>query len=160
MQITTPRFNFFLTGVENCCKRKNRRILDQYSGIFLQHGRDHNIHWQTMNRICSPCGVHYDFIGHLETFDPDLDYILQHFYNHNSATKENFHALQTHGSISALFNRLTAEEFRRVVGVYKKDFLTFGYPLPQGNTGKFVFFVTIIRVTPFYVIRSMMSMDR
>ncbi|XP_071481620.1 carbohydrate sulfotransferase 11-like [Diadema antillarum] len=35
-----------------------------------------NQHWEDMNKLCFPCHVNYDFIGHYETLKPDSDFIL------------------------------------------------------------------------------------
>ncbi|CAH1792707.1 unnamed protein product, partial [Owenia fusiformis] len=35
-----------------------------------------NEHWTTMHQICNPCGIKYDYIGHVETMRRDTDVIL------------------------------------------------------------------------------------
>ncbi|KAL3873219.1 hypothetical protein ACJMK2_036360 [Sinanodonta woodiana] len=51
---------------------------------FLQHilkrlklGRRVSNHYLPIHQICSPCHVHFDAIGKLETFKQDVDYILE-----------------------------------------------------------------------------------
>uniref|UniRef100_A0A0E9VEE5 Carbohydrate sulfotransferase n=1 Tax=Anguilla anguilla TaxID=7936 RepID=A0A0E9VEE5_ANGAN len=35
-----------------------------------------DIHWETVNRLCFPCFITYDFIGKFETLEQDANYFL------------------------------------------------------------------------------------
>ena len=46
--------------------------------VHPQFSRATNTHWQTYGRLCSPCTIDYDFIGHQETYDDDAKFLLKH----------------------------------------------------------------------------------
>ena len=46
--------------------------------VHPQFARADDPHWQTYGRLCSPCTIDYDFIGHQETFDDDAIFLLKH----------------------------------------------------------------------------------
>ncbi|XP_012946039.1 carbohydrate sulfotransferase 11 [Aplysia californica] len=50
----------------------------QYSLGFYTHGHDKvDVHFTPSSQICKPCGVHFDFIGKMETFNNDTEFILK-----------------------------------------------------------------------------------
>ena len=51
-------------------------------------------HWQTFDQLCSPCFVKYDFIGHLETFQEDSQFLLKNVLGYTGGQDD----------ISRLFN--------------------------------------------------------
>ncbi|XP_035697722.1 carbohydrate sulfotransferase 11-like [Branchiostoma floridae] len=37
-----------------------------------------NQHWKPISEICSPCQIHYDFVGHMENLAEDLNTFFRH----------------------------------------------------------------------------------
>ncbi|CAH1782684.1 unnamed protein product [Owenia fusiformis] len=48
-----------------------------FSSIKKSNISGGNEHWVTIQQLCNPCGVGYDYIGHLETMQQDTEVILQ-----------------------------------------------------------------------------------
>jgi len=84
-------------------------------------------HWRPMYKICQPCRIHYDFIGHTETMAEDSRYVLSrlgidvdqfpHIGNgHNSSDR-----------VTEALAQLTKSEIQRLIEIYRPDFDLFGY---------------------------------
>ena len=61
-------------------KRRSRCGNDVTFREFVQYlirytGRA-NVHWRSYKKLCHPCVLDYDFIGHLETYDQEIEHLL------------------------------------------------------------------------------------
>ncbi|XP_047434526.1 carbohydrate sulfotransferase 12 [Mugil cephalus] len=91
-----------------------------------------NEHWRQVYRLCHPCQVKYDFIGHLETLETDADHLLKLLkvddllrfpsgaQNRTAATWE-----------KDWFAQIPSTAWRELYKLYEPDFELFGYPKPD-----------------------------
>ncbi|CAH1788512.1 unnamed protein product [Owenia fusiformis] len=90
-----------------------------------------NTHWTSIQQICNPCGINYDYIGHMETMKRDTELILEqanvsHLITQHKAgiskIKQNLHfsekalvesanCLNTTDAIQRIINTLTYKGF-------------------------------------------------
>lgn len=92
--------------------------------------RPFNRHWMPYHKLCRPCQVHYDFIGHLETMNQDARYVLTQIgmknvplvYMNPSRKKGSSLVVDKVASLSS-------DLLRNLTDVYRFDFLLFGYPM-------------------------------
>lgn len=69
---------FFYTN-ENGDDTNDTLSFGDFAGILTDPTlriRRFNSHWKQYYKLCHPCVINYDFIGKLETFESDLEYII------------------------------------------------------------------------------------
>ena len=103
--------------------------------IFLEHLVDNpsfrkNPHWDTIENVCNPCQVNYDFIGKLETLQEDSDYILSHVLKTKLHFPPSPHPTNSNRLITyKYFQTLSPELVKKISKVYSRDAENFGYSL-------------------------------
>nr|XP_019958676.1 PREDICTED: carbohydrate sulfotransferase 12 isoform X1 [Paralichthys olivaceus]XP_019958677.1 PREDICTED: carbohydrate sulfotransferase 12 isoform X1 [Paralichthys olivaceus] len=91
-----------------------------------------NEHWRQVYRLCHPCQVKYDFIGRLETLEPDADHLLKllkvdHLLRFPSGARN-----RTATSWERdWFAQIPVTMRRELYKLYEPDFKLFGYPKPD-----------------------------
>ncbi|RVE60569.1 hypothetical protein OJAV_G00182310 [Oryzias javanicus] len=90
-----------------------------------------DIHWRQMHRLCHPCLIDYDFIGHQETLQEDARVLLRMLKLEDEVefppTENN---MTTSDSVSDWFRTVPLEDRRRLYELYEEDFRLFGYRRP------------------------------
>lgn len=83
-------------------------------------------HWSRQTDILATDLIQYDFVGRFETFQQDFEYILRQLQAPKNllATRTEVMNPTTPIYHAAVFDRKLAD---RVYGMYKSDFVTFGY---------------------------------
>ena len=98
--------------------------------------RQGEAHWREIYRLCSPCDIHYDFIGKLETMNVDGKYILSHIGANNLLhildTKPHATNSSSENKVQAAFRQVTEEDVVRFEKRFKMDMELFGYQRPTG----------------------------
>jgi len=107
-------------------------------------------HWRSVDNLCHPCYVGYNFIGHHETMNEDVYHatkimgfpeMLSHFQT--SATKLSARLNRilkekppsnpvVNGSKVAGYAAVPASDVQKLVELYNDDYWLFGYPYPRG----------------------------
>ena len=100
-----------------------------------------DIHWEPVYEICKPCHVQYDYIGHYETIHLDAEHIIRALARRsrrtvNSAVMFPQTDRDSRNPISREFLRphfdnVSAETVARLMRLYRKDYETFGYKIPD-----------------------------
>ncbi|XP_063867651.1 carbohydrate sulfotransferase 11-like isoform X1 [Scylla paramamosain] len=88
-----------------------------------------NEHWLPMHTLCSPCSVHYDFIGKFEHLKEDSEYLLKwlgvtDLISEFPAADRPF---QAKSHVSKYYGQLSVKETVAFHTKYKSDFLLFNY---------------------------------
>jgi len=105
--------------------------IDEFVRYVVDTGRfQTDVHWTPQHRLCQPCALSYDFVGHYETLWTDADYVLGKLgvdarVRFPRWTKDN-RTTTTHGFDSA-FVGVTAEYMKRLKKFYSQDYAFFGY---------------------------------
>lgn len=91
-----------------------------------------NEHWRQVYRLCHPCQVKYDFIGHLESLETDSEQLLKllkvdHLLQFPSGPQNRTAASWE----SDWFAQVPVTERRALYKLYEPDFELFGYPVPD-----------------------------
>ncbi|XP_072166119.1 carbohydrate sulfotransferase 11-like [Diadema setosum] len=92
-------------------------------------------HWTEMNKICSPCDVHFDFIGHLETVPEESQYLLKKwgvedrvaYLGAQTSRPTNSSHSRTY---ETYFKQLDDGALRTLWELFRDDFTLFDYPKP------------------------------
>ncbi|XP_042338679.1 carbohydrate sulfotransferase 8-like, partial [Plectropomus leopardus] len=95
-----------------------------------------DIHWEPVSQLCSPCLLHYDFIGNFESLEEDANFLLRSVAAPANLTFPDFkdrnpRAERTSSRITqSYFSQLNASERQKAFDFYYMDYLMFGYPKP------------------------------
>ncbi|KAF6715872.1 Carbohydrate sulfotransferase 12 [Oryzias melastigma] len=88
-------------------------------------------HWRQMFRMCHPCLVNYDLIGHQETLQEDAQELLKMLkLEVDIKFPPSYENMTSHNSITDWFQSVPLEDRRKLYKVYEKDFQLFGYRRP------------------------------
>ncbi|CAL8331956.1 unnamed protein product [Merluccius merluccius] len=91
-----------------------------------------NEHWRQVYRLCHPCQVQYDFVGHLETLEADSEQLLRILgvdqWIHFPTGARNLTAASWERDWFARIPMAMREELYKL---YQPDFELFGYPKPD-----------------------------
>ncbi|XP_078399149.1 carbohydrate sulfotransferase 8-like [Cetorhinus maximus] len=95
-----------------------------------------DIHWEPVSHLCSPCLVHYDFIGHFESLESEADSVLRLIGAPGNLTYPHFkdrHSWEERTSprISHQYlAQLSPSDRHRAFHFYQSDYAMFNYPKP------------------------------
>ncbi|XP_061814837.1 carbohydrate sulfotransferase 12-like [Nerophis lumbriciformis] len=103
---------------------------------FVQHllnSTSHmsDYHWKQFYRLCQPCYIEYDFIGHQETLDEDALEVLTSL-NVEKLIKfpPAYQNATSPATLSKWLKEVPLEDRRKLYELYKKDYQLFGYEPP------------------------------
>ncbi|XP_030831363.1 carbohydrate sulfotransferase 10-like [Strongylocentrotus purpuratus] len=91
-------------------------------------------HWEEMFKICSPCKIRYDYVGHLETVSEDAKYMLTDLQVDSLIeypSKSNSHPTNSTAKLEKAFRDLPKDNLKKLWKIYEKDFEIFDYPKPD-----------------------------
>ncbi|XP_022104328.1 carbohydrate sulfotransferase 11-like [Acanthaster planci] len=109
----------------------------RFVGESLDSGvhNSRNEHWMEVYRLCHPCAIEYDWIGHYESMQTDANKILRAVGVDPAVKFPNFTTNPTDSSsystLQRYYSQLSTDD---IVAVYKKyflDFFMFGYDIPS-----------------------------
>ena len=111
-----------------------RYVLDEY-----KNGNTMDNHWRRYVDRCDPCGIHYDFIGHIETMAEDAEYLFGEVFHSNLNVTETLnpshgpsataHEL-THPILhSTYYNGITKSVIRGIRDYLSVDAKLFGFDI-------------------------------
>ncbi|GFR71461.1 carbohydrate sulfotransferase [Elysia marginata] len=94
-----------------------------------------NEHWELFHKLCHPCLIEYDFVGHLERIDEDSQYILD---SNNLSERikvpnrkeSKYGHRRTNSYIKEYYSKLDPLKISRLYQMYKADFFIFNYTIP------------------------------
>ena len=93
-----------------------------------------DVHWQLMVNLCSPCHIHYDFIGKLETLAEDSERVMKHVTVSNRnifpLNMPDKYKRKTKDLMKEMFSGFSNETLTVLYQIYKEDFKAFDYKLP------------------------------
>ena len=90
---------------------------------------DVDYHWKSYQTLCEPCSIDYDYVGHLETLEDDLEVILPKLkasHMINSFPEKNVGRVQSQKYKHMYFN-VSYEILKPVLDKYRVDAEMFGY---------------------------------
>jgi dermatan 4-sulfotransferase 1 len=99
-------------------------------------------HWIPQFRLCQPCQVHYDFIGHYETLYADADTVLARL---NSGLRrqdvvvshfprsdpDNPSTGRSSGKMKEFYSSISLDSINELYRLYATDYKLFGFVHPN-----------------------------
>uniref|UniRef100_A0A8C6WIC8 Carbohydrate sulfotransferase n=1 Tax=Neogobius melanostomus TaxID=47308 RepID=A0A8C6WIC8_9GOBI len=88
-------------------------------------------HWRQIHRLCHPCSIQYDFIGHLETLQEDANLLLKILkLDRDISFPPSPQIPVSANQLWDWFKVVPLEDRRRLYRIYELDFQLFGYAKP------------------------------
>ena len=97
---------------------------------FIQYYSDNktrNQHWRQYEKLCHPCIIDYNFIGHLETLAEDAPLLLKMAGIDGRVTFPPVHNSTGSSEVLKYFSQVPSEYITRIGELYRSDFEMFGY---------------------------------
>ncbi|XP_034073712.1 carbohydrate sulfotransferase 12-like isoform X2 [Gymnodraco acuticeps] len=89
-------------------------------------------HWRQMQRLCLPCLIKYDFVGHQETLQQDASQLLKILMlQDNIQFPPSYENMTTPAFLLDWFSAVPLEDRRKLYELYEQDFRMFGYKRPR-----------------------------
>ncbi|XP_050527659.1 carbohydrate sulfotransferase 11 isoform X2 [Daktulosphaira vitifoliae] len=98
---------------------------------FVADTRDHvfNEHWASIDKLCKPCAVNYDFIGKHESLFSDSDYFLKHVVGAIDVKFPRGPDTNTSTQLKKYYNSLDHNAIVKLYNTFELDFKFFDYNL-------------------------------
>lgn len=93
-------------------------------------GARFNEHWRPYHKICHPCQVQYDIIGHYETLANDAEFVLKETGIENYVTFPKWKPTNTSLLLLQYFKPIALEKIRLLQNLYEDDFEMNRYVFP------------------------------
>ncbi|XP_041821626.1 carbohydrate sulfotransferase 12-like [Chelmon rostratus] len=88
-------------------------------------------HWRQMYRLCHPCLIKYDFVGHQETLQEDAEQLFKMLQLEDDIkVPPSYENVTSSGSVEDWFRTVPLEDRRKLYKIYERDFRLFGYQRP------------------------------
>ena len=93
-------------------------------------GFNKNRHWESYDKLCHPCDIHYDFIGHFEHMPEEAPYILRQTGMDRVATFPDFLTHDTSSKLREKYAHVPKTKIVELAKAFEKDFEMFNYTFP------------------------------
>lgn len=96
--------------------------------IDISHkGSRFNEHWHHYDRLCYPCEINYDFLGHYETLEEDARFVLHEAGVNKLVSFPPVRYTATKDDLGRYYSKLPREDLLQLQRIYRRDFEMFGY---------------------------------
>ena len=104
---------------------------DEFVNYVINIGGGYwNEHWKTYDKLCHPCGIHYDFIGRFENLEEEARFVMSGLIRNLTVPFPEVKPSKTSSQISFYYSQIPTERLYRVVRLFGDDSEMFGYDLP------------------------------
>jgi len=86
-----------------------------------------NEHWHHYDRLCYPCEINYDFIGHYETLEEDARLVLHEAGVDRLVSFPPVRYTATKDDLRRFYSGIPQEDVSELRRIYRRDFEMFGY---------------------------------
>ena len=115
-----------------------RYVLDEHAaGSVLDR------HWLPQSKVCSVCEPLFEFIGHYETLDTDVELVVSKLksrvhdqqqrrqVDHITFPSGSSHTSKTNGLMKQMYSTIPAQHIQALYKLYAVDYALFGYEHPN-----------------------------
>ena len=86
-----------------------------------------NEHWRQYEKLCHPCVINYDFIGHLETLEDDAPLLFKMAGIDDRVSFPPIHKSTSTDEVLEYYSQVPMQYITRLGEQYRSDFEIFGY---------------------------------
>jgi len=94
---------------------------------YLSNNMSRNQHWRQYGKLCHPCVIHYDFIGHTETLKEDAALLLKMAGIDDRVTFPPIHNSTGPSEVLEYYSQVPPWYIKQLGEQYRNDFEMFGY---------------------------------
>ena len=94
---------------------------------YFSNNISRNQHWRQYEKLCHPCVINYDFIGHFETLEEDAPLLLKMAGIDDRASFPPIHKSTGSDEVLKYYSQVPPEYITRLGELYRNDFQMFGY---------------------------------
>lgn len=87
-------------------------------------------HWSPFDRLCHPCAINYDFIGHYDDLAQDAPHLVKKAGIDDRVSFPSFRASNTTTELLRYYSQIPKLKILELAKLYESDFEMFGYPFP------------------------------
>ena len=102
-----------------------------YLVLQWREGRLFQDHWREQYKLCHPCQVQFDYVGHYETLEDDAQFILRKTQLDDKVFFPEWQPTNTSALMKNYYSTLSRLRIRQLWNIYRKDFELFGYNCPE-----------------------------
>jgi len=95
-------------------------------------------HWRPQYRLCQPCHIDYDFVGHHETIRRDAGHVIRQIARHGDGAEVPFPSADVDSpesnadeSLRPFYENVSALKIRQLLRLYRRDYAAFDYKIPE-----------------------------
>lgn len=103
--------------------RREVSFIEFLKFVSLQKDADRDAHWRSLNALNIPDLINCEFVGSVENYDEDMQYVFSRIYPVLTPYTENKNSQRSKRPDVII----TSEEQDLILDIYKIDFETFGY---------------------------------
>ncbi|KAL9972752.1 hypothetical protein ACROYT_G019117 [Oculina patagonica] len=92
-------------------------------GLFQEH-------WREQHKLCHPCHIQFDYVGHYETLVDDALFMLRKTKLEEKVFFPEWRPTNTSALVKNYYSTLSLLRIRQLWNIYKEDFELFGYTYP------------------------------
>ena len=94
---------------------------------YFSYNGTRNPHWREYEKLCHPCLINYDFIGHLETLGEDAPLLLKLAGIDDRVSFPPVHKSTGSDELLQYYSQVPHEDIIRIGELYRNDFKMFGF---------------------------------
>ena len=102
----------------------------EFANYVVDSHRIPDEHWAPFDKLCHPCAVDYDFIGHYEELTEDAPYLIKKAGIDDRVSFPPFRPSNTTAEMLHYYSQIPKMKIFQIAKVYESDYEMFGYPFP------------------------------
>ena len=101
-----------------------------YLVLRWREGGLFQVHWRQQYKLCHPCHIQFDYVGHYETLVDDALFLLRKTKLEDKVSFPEWQPGKTSALMKSYYSTMSLLRIRQLWDIYKKDFELFGYTYP------------------------------
>ena len=102
----------------------------EFANFVVDSHRFPDEHWSPFDKLCHPCAVKYDFIGHYEELTEDALYLAKKAGIDDRVSFPPFRPSNTTAKMLHYYSQIPKMKNFQIAKLYESDYEMFGYPFP------------------------------
>ena len=101
-----------------------------YLVLRWREGGLFQVHWREQYKLCHPCHIQFDYVGHYETLVDDALFLLRKTKLDDKVSFPEWQPGKTSALMKSYYSTMSLLRIKQLWEIYKRDFEFFGYTYP------------------------------